>query len=98
LSLCMCVKACLIVIWPTATHARYPRQHRGYRSYRHEWSLSGEEDSRMIMLPKNGERVGNNDGVSGSLRPFSLLRVWYQICSMRWLCEIDILQCFSDMS
>jgi hypothetical protein len=28
-------------------------------------SLPGEEEPRMMMLPKDGEPVRNNDGISG---------------------------------
>jgi hypothetical protein len=49
------------------TSRSYPCQHRGYRHQREShMSLLGEKSSRMMRLPKDGELIGNNDGVSES--------------------------------
>jgi hypothetical protein len=55
----------------------YPRHHRGYR---HQWEnnmkLPSIQSSKIMMLPKDGEPIGNNDGV---WKWFSSTFFWWRL-------------------
>jgi hypothetical protein len=90
--LCAGVKAkVFLMMWSIGTSARCPLQHRGYRGqWEDKMSLLAEEESRIMMSPKQKNLLAIIMRFKSTFRQLLSLRVWYHIWSMKSLCDFPI--------